>query len=304
MDLYEEEYECIEKNIKISKENYNISILSLKSNKEESPNISKNNNLNLSKENEYSENNNKKDLIDNKILFDLTDKIYNKEEHLNKMLFKKKNSSQNNLLHLKYSFPSNNSPQNDDKKTSVSKMGKNGKIYRKSLFHEVNIKNKLEEEKVDNSQKIKASLLSKKPRKKNNEFDAFFKLKLKMKKPPKDLYLENIIINRNNSKINNSFNRTENKQNTIKSINTIKTFNKEIIFKTKKFEDEINKKEDKTEKKIHNKDKNNHEIEENKNKNKIQIQIKQLVKTEKKTKSIKKIKCIPFHLCCLKYIID
>ena len=312
MDIYEEEYKCIDKTIKIG----NISILSLKSNKEESNNepikrIKDNeikNNLNLSKENNNSELKDDQNLINNKFLFDFTDKIYNKDEHLNEILIKKKNSTQSNLLHLNY-IPSFNSYQNYDKKTSVSKMDKTRKMNRKSLFHDVKMKNPFEEEKVID-QKTKGSLISKVSKggsKKNNNFEAFFKLKPKVKKPPKILYMDTAIKNLNNSKINCSFNnRIENKQNTIKIINTIKTFNKEIIFNPKNFEDEIIKKEDKEEKNIIIKSKINNDVEEIKNDNKIKI--KQLSKTEKKAKStIKKLKlkCIPFHyLFCLKCNID
>ena len=311
MDIYEEEYECIDKNIKVGKERYNISILSLKSKEESNREIKRiNSNLFLSKENNDCELNNDENLNSNKFLIDFTNKIYNKDEHLNKLLFKKKNSSQSNLLHLNY-IPSFNFTQNYGKKSSASKIDKNRKIYRKSLFHEV--KNPFEEEKVD-EQKIKSSFTSKRENKKNSELEAFFKLKPKMKKPPKVLYMDSVIKNLNNSKI--SFNnKTENKHNSVKSHNTIKTFNKEIIFNTRKMEDEITKKEVKEEKNIPIKPKINYKVEENKNKekdkdkdknkNKNNIQINQKAKTEKKAKSIKKIKCIPFQfLWCLKCNID
>ena len=73
MDIYEEEYECIDKKIKIDKEKFKISILSLKNNKEESNEelinrIKDNeikNNLNLSKENNNSELKDDQNLINN-----------------------------------------------------------------------------------------------------------------------------------------------------------------------------------------------------------------------------------------------
>ena len=77
--------------------------------------------------------------------------------------------------------------------------------------------------------------------------------------------MDSVINKINNLQISNSFIRKENKEQTVKSINTAKNLSKNIIF-TKKIVDEINKNEIEEElRKIKTKNNSISKIEDNKN---------------------------------------
>ena len=322
MEIDEQEFECENKN------NDKCLSPSFKSNPEGSD-INKKNSLidnennNINKSSLPKININLDNDSDNKNncnnIFNFTDKIYSKDEHFKKLIFNKKMCSQNNLINLK-KFLSVEYTRNFDKKSATSKFDNDAKNQRKSLFH--GARNKLEEEKgtinltVNNkcnrsnrsnrsnrpSVCSKCSNQKKYESNKYNKFAAFLKLHAKPKKPPKVLYMDSVINKSNNLKIDNdndnSFIRKENKFQTIKSINTAKSMNKNIIF-TKTVVDEINKK-DIEEELIHNKTKNNSvtKIEEKKN----QYQNSKYNEKTKKEKHFERKKCFPFQLfCCLNY---
>ena len=286
-----EESDINKKNSLIDNENNNI-------NKSSLPKI----NINLD--------NDSNDKINSKNIFDFTDKIYSKDEHFNKLLFNKKMSSQNNLINLNKFLSVDYISHNFDKKSVISKFDNEAKRQKKSLFH--GARNRLEEEKgtinltVNNrsnrsNRSNRQSVCSNQKKyesNKYNKFAAFLKLHAKPKKPPKVLYMDSVINKSNNLNVDNSFIRKENKYQTIKSINTAKSMNKNIIF-TKTIVDEINKK-DIEEELINNKTKNNSvtKIEENKN----QYQINKYNETTKNEKNFERKKCFPFQLfCCLNY---
>ena len=312
MEIDEQELECINKN--------NDKCLSgtFKSNPEESD-INKKNSLidneknninksplpkiNINLDNDSDNKNNCKNI------FDFTDKIYSKDEHFNKLIFNKKMATQNNLINLKKFLSVGYISQNFEKKSVISKFDNKAKKQRKSLFH--GARNKLEEEKgtinltVNNrsnrqSECSKFSNQKKYEFNKCNKFAAFLKLQAKPKKPPKVLYMDSVINKCKTLKIDNdnSFILKENKYQTIRSVKTVKSMNKNIIF-TKTIVDEINKK-DIEEELIHNKTKNNSvtKIEENKN----QYQNNKYYETTKNEKHFERKKCFPFQLfCCLNY---
>jgi hypothetical protein len=327
MDKDEEEYDSINNNGNNRYNHLRFSSISIKSNVEEL-NFNKNNissekkrkgNKKSSRKKQIPISNNK-NINDNQKIFDFTNKLYNSDEHLtNNNLFKRKNSSQKHLpnINLLVNSDKTNKKKYLDKK-SVNE--DNLKVKRKSLFHEV--KNKNEEEKGIAFKKISPNIIARrhkivgttikkithtiisknnscansvKKKSKINNLDAFLKLKEKEKNPRKVYYIDTIINNTINSKINAVFHRNTNKDQTIKSIKTIKSVK---TFKS------LNKNVSLT---PESKDKNNSliKIEDNvDNLNKIQIHTKAQTKTEteteKKDKLIQKIKCIPFHfLCCL-----
>ena len=307
MDIDEEKFEWIYKN------NDKCLSGSIRGNLEESDN--KKNSLIYNVNNNNDNNSNKSSLPiinispvhDNKItcknVFDFTDKIYSKDEHFNKLIFNKKMSSQSNLINFKKFLSVENIFQNLDKKSATSKFDNEKKIQRKSLFHEA--RNKLEEEKrainISINRSNRQSVCSKQKKfcsNKNNKFAAFLKLEVKAKKPPKVLYMDSVINKSNNLQISNSFIRKENKKQTIKSINTAKNLNENIIF-TKKIVDEINKNEIEEElRKIKTKNNSISKIEDNKN----QYQNNKFIETTKNEKNFQSKKCLPFQLlCCLNY---
>ena len=113
--------------------------------------------------------------------------------------------------------------------------------------------------------------------------------------------MDSVINKSNNLQISNNFIRKENKKQTIKSINTAKNLNENIIF-TKKIVDEINKNEIEEElRKIKTKNNSISKIEDNKN----QYQNNKFIETTKNEKNFQSKKCLPFQLlCCLNYKLD
>ena len=310
MDIYEEEFEYVNKN-----NNKNLSG-SIKNNQEESDNKKNNFIYNVNNNNNDNNNNNSNNSlpkisispvhdhykINCKNVFDFTDQLYSNDEHFNKLMFDKKMLSQNNIINCKKFLSVNNIYQNFDKNSSTSKFDINGKSQKKSLFH--GVRNKLEEEKrtinlsINRSNRQSVCSPRKKYLSKNNKYAAFLKLQMKAKRPSKVSYIDNIINKSNNLKIDNSLNKKENKEQENKSINKSKNSNKNIIF-TQKIIDEIDKKEGEEEL-IRVKTKNNSasKIEENKN----QYQSKKYIGITKDEKNFQSKKCLPFQLlCCLNF---
>ena len=321
----EEEYECTYSPNK-KKKNPIVSSLSIKSEVNENikkyseKNIEKDNINNKSKNN--SDINEKRKVASEKDVFVFADKLYSNDEHLDKKKScKKKNSSQFNLLNMNKLMLSNNSQkQMNIQQTEIIKEDSPQKIKKKSLFHI--FPTKLKEEKKNNNIKCRPSLVSKGKascnvkKKKSNNFESFFKLKAKMKNPPKENYIDSIVKsnkfckvntflgnnkletgntvveNNNNHSIVNTFNGNK----SIKrgdSIRTIKGFRKNLAISPEKIE---TKREEEKEIKIITK-LNTIKIEENKNKN-TQIKEENSEYEEEKKKS-KNFKWTQNFLCCL-----
>ena len=275
---------------------------------------------------------------DNK-LYNFTDKLYNRDEHFDKLnLFKRKNSSRDNLLNLNFMKKAGNINKNISKKTSLSRRDM-PKIYRKSLFQ--NSKKEEENNNDNENKRIEPSINSKKnsandnkSKDKNNNYAAFFKLKEKNKRPPKTYYIDSVINNAtnnvnnannaynannvtninnannannaNNSKLNSSIRNNKNREQSIKSYKSImnKSFKKNIIFSPQKTIKtvNINKNEEKKEEEefhIIPKKISGIDIEEKNS----QMNLKETQNNEKY--SIKKIKWNPKRfLCCLNCKVD
>ena len=335
-------------NYKTSNNRLEFSSLSFKIDREESKN-NLNNDMKKDindKNNIISKNNNQNIQIkinDNIELYNFTHKLYNSEEHFDKLnLFKRKNSSRDNLLNLNFMRKASNINKNISKKTSLSRRDI-PKIYRKSLFQ--NCKKEEENNKDNNGNKrIEPSINSKKntaydskSKDKNNIYAAFFKLKEKNKRPPKTYYIDSVINNTtnnaintnntnntnhvnkinnannanntnnaNNSKFNSSIINNKNREQSIKSYKTIvnKSFKKNIIFSPQKTIKtvNINKNEEKKE------EKEFHIIPKKISgldieDKKSQMNLKETQNNEKY--SIKKIKWNPKKfLCCLNCKVD
>ena len=236
---------CFKSELEESKSNQSIKHTNIKIDKEC---IAKYNNIisnmNSKESNKFNDKNNS--------IFNYADKLYFSDEHFNQMnLFKKKNSSRDNLLNLKCLKKSKDITNNFDQRTSLSKNEK-PKRHRKSLFQK-------KEEGKDNiskySKKIDQSMNSKnisfadnKSKDKNNHYAAFFKLKEKNKRPPKIYYIDSIV--NNHPKFNSTIKKNNRKQ-SIKSYktNTIKSFKKNIIFNP--HSSDLKKKDRKREEEFH-----------------------------------------------------
>ena len=307
--LNEKEYEYNNTTNKKDKNNLENSSLSFKSELEESKSNQsiKHTNIKIDKEcitkynniisNMNSKESNKFD--DKNCIFNYTDKLYFSDEHFSQMkLFKKKNSSRDNLLNLKSMKKAKDITINFDQKTSLSKNDK-PKRLRKSLFQK-------KEERKDNmskyTKKNEQSILfdDYKSKDKNNNYEAFFKLKEKNKRPPKIYYIDSII--NNHPKFNSAIKKNDRKH-SLKSIktHTIKSFEKNIIFSPRS---SVTKKKDrKREKEFHIIPKKISAMDIN------EAQIKETQNTQKNEKhekqNIKTINWQPTRfLCCLNCKLD
>ena len=334
---YEEEYECIYSPNK-NRKNPVFSSLSIKSevneknnNKKYSEkNIEQDNNNNKSKN--ISDSNEKRKVVSKKDVFIFADKLYSNDEHLDKKRsYKKKNASQFNLINMNKLMLSNNSQKQISLKklniqqTAIIKEDIPQKIKKKSLFHI--FPTKLEEEKKNNNIKCRPSLVSKgksschEKKKKSNNFESFFKLKAKMKKPRKANYIDSIVksnkyckvntflgnnklatgntvVENNNLSIMNTFNGNKNVKRG-DTIRTIKGFGENLAISPEKIETkrEEEEKEIKIITKLNTikKEENN-----NKNENNINTQIKEENnKYEEEKKKRKNFKWTQSFLCCL-----
>ena len=335
---YEEEYECIY-SPNINRKNPVFSSLSIKSEVNEKnnskkyseKNIEQDNNNNKSKN--ISDSNEKRKVVSKKDVFIFADKLYSNDEHLDKKRsYKKKNASQFNLINMNKLMLSNNSQKQISLKklniqqTAIIKEDIPQKIKKKSLFHI--FPTKLEEEKKNNNIKCRPSLVSKgkspchEKKKKSNNFESFFKLKAKMKKPRKANYIDSIVksnkyckvntflgnnklatgntvVENNNLSIVNTFNGNKNVKRG-DTIRTIKGFGENLAISPEKIE--TKREEEEKEIKIITK-LNTIKMEENKNKNNINTQIKQIKEEnneyEEGKKKNKNFKWTQSFLCCL-----
>jgi hypothetical protein len=326
---YEEEYECAYSPNK-NKINPAFSSFSIKSDINEQNSYKKFSGKNIEQD---DINNKSKDITDikekrkmasKKDVYKFADKLYSNVEHLDeKRSFKKKNASQFSLINMNKLMLSNNSPKNRSiQQTAIIEEDIPQKIKKKSLFHIY--PTKIEEEKKNNNLKVRPSIVSKgkssyhEKKRKVNNFESFFKLKAKVKNPPKVSYIDSIIKNNNFFKVktflaNNNIgkvntlveNNNLSKMNTFvenknikrgESIRTMQGFEKNLALSPEKIE---TKREEEKKIKIITK-LNTIKIEENKNENNINTQIKEEDKEyEEENKKNKKFKWTQNFLCCL-----
>ena len=335
LEGYEEEYECTyspNKNKKIPV----FSSLSIKSALNEKSSIKKYSEENIEQDNINNKSKNNTDIkkkrkvASKKDFFKFADKLYSNDEHLDKKKScKNKNASQFNLINMNKLMLSNNSQKQMTKiaiqQTEIIKQDIPQKIKKKSLFHI--FPTKLEEENKNNNLKCRPSLVSKgksschEKKKKSNNFESFFKLKAKMKKPPKANYIDSIVksnklckvntflgdnkhptgntvVENNNLSVVKTFHGNKN----IKrgdTIRTIKGFGKNLAISPEKIE--TKREEEEKEIKIITK-LNTIKMEENKNKNEnnINTQVKEENNEyEGEKKKSKNFKWTRSFLCCL-----
>jgi hypothetical protein len=252
----------------------------------------------------------------NNNLVNFTDNLYNSEEHMSKTkLFNRKNSSRDNLLNLNYMRKEDNNNKSIYKSSSRLDIPK---IYRKSLFSE---NKNIEENPLNLSKHLEPSLLSKKSncetKSKNNNYAAFFKLKEKIKRPPKVSYIDSLLNNNNNNNNNtnngnnsnngNNGNNSTYRQNKSKDLNLAssrnyvnnKNFTKNIIFSPDK-KGRIKKSEEKKEEEFQIIQKKGIGIDiEEKN---MKLDLKE---TQNDKNNLKKIKWNPKKFfCCLNCNLD
>jgi hypothetical protein len=249
-----------------------------------------------------NDNNNNNNIINNKnSIFDYADKLYNSDEHLSKIELIKSKNSRENFLNINHMSRPQSIDKNFEKKTSLSKNDANTKIFRKSLFHSK--MNKKEEDKDNQSKKHQSSnsknvsYVENKSKEKNNNSNnkiiaAFLKLKEKNKRPPKISYLDSLINNTNNSKLNSSIKKNNIRKPSLKTFSTNKVLKKNRTFSCKK-EVIINKKERKNQEQIHL-------LPNNKKMNLEDMNVKDSQNTENLKNNFKRINWprIKF-LCCL-----
>ena len=207
---------------------FEFSSLSFKSEEEEQNNIEDRKN----KRNDIIDNSLKSNIkINHNIKFydqnyfqDLTDKLYNFDEHLHKKKkIQRKNISLRNITRLKeILFPNNN------KKTSISKKERAKKKKKKSLFNVKVNKKKVEEERLNiknlrQSMPSKTNLAENKNKRKESNLGSFLKLKPKNKYPHKESYFDSIYKNSVYSRVYSIVkNNNENKDPSIRTIKTNK----------------------------------------------------------------------------------
>jgi len=326
---YEEEYECSYSPNK-DKNNNIYSSLSFKSDANDQINTNKySENIDQDFNNKLKDNieiNEKRRIASKKDVFVFADQLYSNDEHLDKRRsYKKKNASQFNLINMNNLKLSNSSkkPKNIQQ-TAITKQDINQKIKKKSLFHIFPAK--MEEEKKNNCLKFRPSLVSKgksscnEKKRKTNNFESFFKLKPKMKNPPKVNYIDSVIKNNNlykvktflgNNKLakvntlveNNKLSKVNTfvENNNIKrgdTIRAMKGFEKNIVLSPEK--NGTKRKEEEKEIKIITK-LNTIKMEDNKNEYNINTQIKEEDNEyeEEEKKKNKKFKWTQNFLCCL-----
>ena len=195
----EKEYECVDNND--NKNNPNLDFSSYFSPKSKKEKINNNNNINNNNINNNSNNNNENGQNrninineENKMnLFNFTNKLYLSEEHFNQnKMIKKKKTSQYNLPNLNNFLRLETFNKNDDKKSIHSKFEQNQFI------------NGDEDKKTAKRASCISKDKSNADEKSRKSFAVFLKLKEKNKKPPKVSYINRMIKNFNNSKINNN----------------------------------------------------------------------------------------------------
>ena len=221
----EQEYECVNSPLR-NNNYYEYSYLSFKSSEDQNnvPNINNKENkgpINVNLCNPKSTFYRNANKYNNQYICNFTEKLYNSEEHLDKKKkFKKRNKSQLNLINLNKLVLSNK----NNKDTYLTKYMKTQKDIKKNLFHE-DTNGNIEEKVLSNTNlKAKKTLVSKdtkytkgkscyddnKSKNRIKNFESFFKLKPKSKKPLKSLYMDNIIYNNTLTKFNTLKNREQN----------------------------------------------------------------------------------------------
>ena len=297
----EYEYQCLDNNDNKNKLNMNFSSIPHR-NSQQQLHINQNNKIN----NSINPIKNDKNINENNLnLFNFTNTLFSNDEHLKQIkIFPKKNSFQYTLLSINKFLRIN---------SSGNKIGNNRISY--SKLEENTNKNFLNDSKISIDKKMRSSQLlnkisnDKSPtnNKNKNNIISFLKLKEKNKIPPKTYYIDKIIKNIKNSKINTHYNNQKNMFNekSQRSINPIDIKTENIIIENKDIRKEKDTGKEKEKGEIVTKLITNIGIEENKitkkEENKCVIQ-----KIKNKTKNYtQKKKCNPFKLfCCLNVKLD